>query len=54
MLYLYIVYLEVEIAMFAIVIPLILGCPEPVDFSDRSVDNSATEASQAEAEVPWP
>ena len=36
-------------AMFSIVISLLLGCPEPVDFSDRSVDNSTVEADQAEA-----
>jgi hypothetical protein len=37
--------------MFSMLIPLILGCPEPVDFSDRSVDNSnnSTDASQVEA-----
>jgi hypothetical protein len=28
---------------------LILGCPEPVDFSDRTVDNSSTVAGNTEA-----
>lgn len=28
---------------------LFVGCPEPVDFSDRTIDNSASQATQAEA-----
>ena len=35
--------------MFSIAVLLLWGCPEPVDFSDRSIDNSTVEADQAEA-----
>jgi len=35
--------------MGSILISLLLGCPEPVDFSDRSVDNSTASTTQAEA-----
>jgi hypothetical protein len=28
---------------------LLLGCPEPVDFSDRTIDNSSAQATQSEA-----